>query len=179
MLKHTNCINTSAKIASVPIFLALEIRQIPVIFTWLDLQNLGLLDMAVSSSNARKLWLIILKSVDCKAIGIWHHSHASIVWMILRSVRVTQILVSLKHRGRVSDLTFEAVGINLKRNSCRVEESSDSILSTWEERKCFELIDISQCYGITDIGVSALGHGCGHLQTINLSDCRGITDIGL
>jgi hypothetical protein len=33
--------------------------------------------------------------------------------------------------------------------------------------------------GIADIGVLALGHGCGQLQMINLSKCRGITDIGI
>ena len=32
---------------------------------------------------------------------------------------------------------------------------------------------------LSDMGVSALGHGCGQLQTINLSGCRGIRHISL
>jgi hypothetical protein len=40
-------------------------------------------------------------------------------------------------------------------------------------------IDLYDCQGITDIGVSALGHGCGQLQEIDLSGCQGVTDIGV
>ena len=42
-----------------------------------------------------------------------------------------------------------------------------------------QTIDLSYCDGITDMGVSALGDGCGQLQTIDLSDCRRITDMGV
>jgi hypothetical protein len=35
------------------------------------------------------------------------------------------------------------------------------------------------CKHITGEGVTALGHGCGQLQTIFLNDCSRITDIGL
>ena len=32
---------------------------------------------------------------------------------------------------------------------------------------------------MTDAGVSALGVGCGQLQSINLSCCDGVTDAGV
>ena len=32
---------------------------------------------------------------------------------------------------------------------------------------------------MTDVGVSALGHGCGRLQVINLRDCNLVTDVGV
>ena len=134
-----------------PTFLALENRQIPFICTWLDVQSLGLLDMAVSSSGARKLWLQILKSIACKSIDTWRHSHTSIRWAILRSILLTQILVDHKHRDKLSDLTFEAVGINRSTTSYGEERSNDGILSIWG--------------------------GCEYLKSANLSNCQGITDI--
>jgi hypothetical protein len=92
--------------------LAVEIQQIPVLCAWLDLQSLSVLDVAVSSSSARKTWLLMLKSITCDAIDVWHHSLLSIRWLMFRDIRVTQILVNRKHRDKISDLTFEAIGIN-------------------------------------------------------------------
>ena len=40
------------------------------------------------------------------------------------------------------------------------------------QRKESITIDLSGCGGITDVGVSAVGHGCPLLQEINLSHCR-------
>ena len=65
--KHSSCINLRTA-SSLSTFLALENRQIRFICTWLDVQSLGLLDIAVSSSGVRKLWLQILKSIACKSI---------------------------------------------------------------------------------------------------------------
>jgi hypothetical protein len=183
MSMHSRYIGTRATSSCVlPIFLAVEIRQIPIFCPWLDAQSLSNLDMAVSSHSARKQWLIILKSITCKAINEWRHSYSSMMWVIKRKVRVTRILVNATHRDSVSDLTFEAVSIQCDPTSCdcvKVKGDYDSILLTWEERKYLQSIDVSKCWDITDIGLSALGLGCGQLQTINLSDCRSITDIGL
>ena len=162
MLKHTDCIKLGTA-PSLPFFLALENRQIPIICPWLDMQSLVRLDVAVSSTCARKLWLMILESVTCKAIDEWHHCYSSMMWAILRSIRITHILVKFSHRDRISKLIFEAVGI----------------LSIWKERRYLESIDLSGCRGITDVGVSALGHGCGQLQAINLSGCNRVTNIGV
>jgi Leucine Rich repeat len=174
MLKPSTCISMSAT-PSLPILLSLEIRQLPLICIWLPAQNLGVLDMAVSSYSARKLWLTMLKSISWNVNDAWHHSHSSMIWVILRSI--SQILVNLKHRDRVSDLTFESVGINRGEKSCGEGESGDSILSIWKERKYLKSVNLSRCRGITDMGVSALGDGCGQLQTINLNRCEGVTDM--
>ena len=148
---------------SLPLFLALEDRQIPFICVWLDMQSLGRLDVSVSSSCTRKLWLMILESITCKAIDMWHHCYSSMMWAILRRIRLTHIQVNWKHRDRICELIFEAVGI----------------LSIWKERRYLESIDLNHCWGITDMGVSALVDGCGQLHTINISGIWSITDIGL
>ena len=111
--------------------------------------------MAVSSYSARKLWLTILKSISWKVNDAWHLSHSSMIMVILRSISTTQILVNLKHRDRVSDLTFESVSINRGQKSCGEGESGDSILSVWKERKYLNSVNLSHCHGITDMGVSA------------------------
>jgi hypothetical protein len=80
MLKPRTCISTSAT-PSLPLFLSLEIRRIHFIYVWLDVQNFGVLDMAVSSYSGRKLWLTMLKSISWKAIDAWQHSHSSMIWV--------------------------------------------------------------------------------------------------
>jgi hypothetical protein len=146
---------------------------------WLDVQNLGLLDIALSSNIARKQWLIILSSNTCKAIDGWHHSHLSMRWVIKRNICVTQLLVNLKYRDTISDLTFQAVGINGSQTVRDEEVKGESNLSIWKESKYLLSIDLTRCRGITDMALSALGHGCGQLQTMNISACFGVTDIGL
>ena len=92
---------------------------------------------------------------------------------------MTQVLVDLNHKDRVSDVTFVAVGIACGGISYDDEVKSDSIWSIWEERKYLLSINLSGCQGITDMGISALGRGCGQLHTINLSGCDDITDMGV
>jgi Leucine Rich repeat len=177
MSKQTS--DTRATVMSLPIFLTLETQQIPVICVWLNVQELVLLDMAVSSYSVRKEWLIILKFIMCKAIDGWRHSHSSIRWAIKRGIPVTHVFVGLKHRDTVSDITFEAVDINVSPYLCEKVVRVDDSLTIWEGHKYLLSIDLSGCKGITVIGLSALGHGCDQLQTINLCGCQGITDAGL
>ena len=40
-------------------------------------------------------------------------------------------------------------------------------------------IDLRGCTDITDIGVSALAHGCSQLQSINIMNCWGFTYTGV
>ena len=178
MSKCMSCIDAIAKLR-LPIFVAIESRHIPVLCTWLNVESLGVLDIAVSSHGARKPWLIILKSISCHAIDVWRHSHSSMIWMMLRGIHVTQVLVDHDHKDSVSDVTFVAVGITCGGMTCVDKLKSDSIWSIWEERKNLLTINLDGCRGITDISVSALGRGCGQLQTIDLNHCEGITDMGV
>jgi hypothetical protein len=100
---------------SLPIFLAVEIRHIPVLCVWLSMETLGVLDIAVSSCSARKPWLNVLKSIKCQAIDVWRHSHSSMRWVMMRSIHVAQVIADHKYDNRLSDHTFVAVGINNSR----------------------------------------------------------------
>ena len=178
MSKCISCIDTVATLC-LPIFLAIESRYIPFLCTWLNVESLGVLDIALSSHSARKPWLIILKSISCQAIDVWRHSHSSMIWMMLRGLHVTQVLVDHDHQDGVSDETFVAVGITCGGISHDYDVKGDSIWSIWEERKYLLSIDLSCCQNITDVGVSALGDGCDQLHTIDLSGCDSITDMGV
>jgi hypothetical protein len=45
--------------------------------------------------------------------------------------------------------------------------------------KIFIKLFCSKCQRITDVGISALAHGCRQLEWINLDSCEGITDVGI
>jgi F-box and leucine-rich repeat protein 2/20 len=62
--------------------------------------------------------------------------------------------------------------------SCDQINSSNK-LSICEGRKYLETLRRDCCEGITDIGVSPLGHACCQLQSIDLCGCHGLTDVGL
>ena len=156
-----------------------EILNMPVLFTWLKVESLGVLDIAMSSHSAREPWLITLKTVGRQAINVWCHSHSSMMWMMLRGIQVDHVLVDLNYKDRVSDVTFVAVGITCDRITCDDDVKGDSIWSIWEERRNLLSINLSCCRGITDIGLSALVAGCSQLHTMKLRDCQGITDIGV
>ena len=111
----------------------------------------------MSSHSAREPWLIILKSISGHAIDVWRHSHSSMIWMMLRGIHVTQMLLDLNHKDRVSDVTFVAVGITCGGISYDDEVKGDSIWSKWEERKYLLSMNLSGCEGITDMGVLAQG----------------------
>ena len=99
----------------------------------------------------------------------------------MRSIRVTQVLVSKKHCNEVSDATFETEtkqGDQTDAVACEREEVSN-IYSLWEGLQYLEVMDLSHCSLITDVGVSALAHGCGQLHTIHLTGCEHVTDIGV
>jgi hypothetical protein len=108
------CIDTRAGLP-LPIFLDLETRQISKISTWPNVPDFGLHDIAVSSNTARRQWLIILKSINCKAMDAWRHSNLSLRWTLLRSMNVSHILANLECGDRICDFTFEAVGSNGSR----------------------------------------------------------------
>ena len=40
-------------------------------------------------------------------------------------------------------------------------------------------IDLTCCRQVIDVGISALGAGCGQLQSIDLTCCREVTDVGI
>ena len=145
------------------------------------MQELGNIDMAVSNHSAREPWLNALKASTSQAVNEWHHSHFSMKWVMMRCIRITQVLAKQDKCVKLSDGTFtlEAVDANVLRSVSCDDMVNNSDMIIWEGCRYLQSINLSRCLGITDIGVSALGHGCGQLQSIDLSSCTSITDIGV
>jgi hypothetical protein len=81
----------------------------------------------------------------------------------MRRLRISHFLVDPRHCFKVSDSTFEAAG------STPIDDvvgTSNSLI--WKGLKYLLSITVSRCWRIIDVGVSALGHGCGQiLETKN------------
>jgi hypothetical protein len=69
------------------------------------------------------------------------------------------MLVNLDLCDKTSDLTFEAVDTNCSGTPFGEEEKEHGLLSKWEGHKYLQSIDLCGCWGITDIGESALSLG--------------------
>jgi hypothetical protein len=145
-----------------------ESLYILLVCNWLNMPELGNLDMAMLNDSSREQWLNIVKVYGLQAVNEWHHCHLSLRWAIMRSIRLSNILVNPKQRIKLSDSTFEAKNINGNRSEYGVDAMNVRKLTIWEECKYLQSIDLSNCDGITDITVSAIGHGCDQLQSISV-----------
>jgi hypothetical protein len=81
MSERASYIDASAA-APLPILLILESQQTPIFLDWLNFVT-------------RKQWLVILKSINCRAFDVWLHSHSLMRWIMMRSIRFTQVLWNL------------------------------------------------------------------------------------
>ena len=76
---------------------------------------------------------------------------------------------------KVCDSALEAIGTNVFCDDMITGRK----MIIWNGSKYLKSIDLNHCVRITDIGVSALGHGCGQMESIDLNHCVRITDIGV
>jgi hypothetical protein len=88
--------------------------EILVCSNWLNMLELGNLDIAMSNHGARELWLNMLKVDGSQAVNKWRQSHFSLRWIIMRFIRISQILVNPKHCLQLYDITFEVSGTTSK-----------------------------------------------------------------
>jgi hypothetical protein len=130
---------------------------------WLNLLELGNLDMGILNHSLRKPWLNILKGASPEAANVWLHSHLSMKWIITRSIRISQVLLDHKHCFKLSDGTFEAIGVNDLRSASIDSFVTATKLLPSEGYNYLRSIDLTNCRYITDVALSALAHGCHQL----------------
>ena len=178
------------------------------LLSWLDIDSICCLDIAVGNKNERSIWLRSLHSIDSKRIDEYNHCHNSIRWLITRGARATKI----RSDRRITDQTFAGVGkvplqgfpqltaIDFSRNFSIMETIDrllDGIFSDdadgWSDvdvsdiclsaiaQGCPQLtaINLDSCTAVTDAGISAIAQGCPLLTFIDLSRNKKISDIGL
>ena len=161
------------------------------LLSWLDIGSISSLDIAVGNKSERLQWVKCLGEIESKAINEYRHSHSSLRWLITRGARTISIYNRSGGGCDINDRTF--LGLNLSSTAQSLDRhGSNYLMDTVGENfnmggtgvqgishnVLLSLILIS-CSKLTDVGVSAIAHGCPQLTTINLSECVSITDVGI
>ena len=178
-----------------------------ILLSWLDIRSIRRLDTAVGNKDERLMWLTSLHSIDSKAIDEYKHCHLSIMWLIMRGARATSIRTR-RSNNQITDMTFAGVGILCTQNVDLVNQGFLSWFGkncdtcqgflSWLRMNCVTSnglnkavfvnkqglsqvtsIDLHNCQGISDVGVSAIAQGCPLLTSIDLFGCHHISDVGV
>ena len=124
------------------------------ILSYLSMGNLCRLDIAVTNTASRVIWLGILRGKNHCTINYHKHNHESIRWLIARGIS--------PERLEANDNIGTACKIN-GRTLLGLDISS--------------LRNISLCNSkIVDEEVSLVAHGCPKLTEISLLNCHDITE---
>ena len=165
-----------------PLFLSVLSFDVHIQFIslWLDMRSLATLDVVVSNNASRPYWMTLLHSLRGSVIDDWGHSMSSLTWLITRGIFARRVQMKVDAwRVRGCDLllleTDEIVHLGL--DGCRNLDDQDVMNMV---NKCGKLTSMSltRCDMVTDTGVSALGAGCGQLQSIVLASYN-VTDAGV
>ena len=167
------------------------------LLSWLDIDSIRTLDIAIGNAEERLLWLRSLHMIDSKAIDEYEHCHSSIRWLIMRGARVTRIRAKNLRYGsnqKITDQTIIGVdilparnvnlvdGIFLSSSQINCETTNDVGVGVPVKKQLnsqLTAIDLSECMRITDAGVLAIAQNCPHLTSLDLSNNFVLSDIGL
>ena len=122
--------------------------------SYLSIQSICRLDVAVSDTTSRVTWLGILCMVNHYTIDEYSHSNQSIRWLVRRGMRLIKLTV--RGGGGYGDKVYGSTLLGLNVSSLRY-------------------ISLSHC-DIGDNEVLLIAHGCPHLVEISLSKCQEVTD---
>jgi F-box and leucine-rich repeat protein 2/20 len=127
---------------------------VPIIMSWLDLRDYGLLDLALTNVVERKRWMICISLAQLKSnLGTIQCTHSLLRWLIKRKMQPE--VIRCCYPAVIDDRSF--VGID--NNSLHTIHLSNN--------------------DITDTGLLMIAQGCSQLEDITLSYCKRITDKGL
>ena len=155
--------------STTPSFLASLGDDLKILFLslWLDVRSLSTLDVAVSCHRLRPCWMTLLQSLRSPTVDGWGHGLSSLMWLSKRGIRASKVQMKMDtSRVRVCDIfvvdTSDLVTLGLRecyntRDQCVVD-----IINRCPKLRC---IDLGGCRLVTDAGISALGAGCGQLQS--------------
>ena len=167
------------------------------LLSWLGIDSIRTLDIAIGNAEERLLWLRSLHMIDSKAIDEYEHCHSSIRWLIMRGARVTRIRAKNLRYGSNQEITDQTIigvdilparnvnlvdGIFLSSSQINCETTNDVGVGVPVKKQLnsqLTAIDLSECMGITDAGVLAIAQNCPHLTSLDFSNNFLLSDIGL
>ena len=179
-----------------------------LLFQWLDVSSLAMLDVAVSSKSSRQYWMTLLGSLRSTSMDKMNHSALLLMWLIQRGICVSRVQMKANawrepecdlSRLNKSELVYLGLdGCSSVTDECilkavkgQIEDYgndlngdnklTDAGVSALENvYGQLKSTVLRWCDKVTDAAdVSALSCGCGKLQSIDLSNCSNITDAGV
>ena len=125
---------------------------------WLVMKDICALDQAITSTDLREHWLLLLQTIKYNAsFEAWEHSQQSIRWMISRHVSLYHMVVKFTD---IKSNTFA----NFKM----------STLKSFRTRNTEDFHRTS--YRVIDKCLVNIGQGCPNLETIHLGDFITLTE---
>lgn len=126
------------------------------IFTFLSIQDLCHIDMAVSNHLLRSLLFQIYPALRLKH-SVGGVDSNELTWFFKRSISLKSIKISPK--SSAAEIT--------------------DIIQLLGQTEDVHMLDFTGCYHITDAAIIALSQNCSELTTVDLSECTQITDISI
>lgn len=80
------------------VFLLNEDVSLLLLSDWLGFGSIGALDVAITNRTTRVLWLQRVRSVSEGDVINWQHSHSSVRWLVMRSLRISSMRMKREYR---------------------------------------------------------------------------------
>ena len=145
------------------------------ILSYLGMKDVCRLDIAVTNSAARIIWMSSLQVTNQRTMNECTHNSGSIRWLVTRGVRLESLKVK---DGRWFTLRMKCsalLGLDLSLlrdvsfRNCNIGD--EEVIALAQECPHLSEICLHSCKNITDIGVSAIADNCPLLNSIDLSKC--------
>ena len=153
------------------------------ILGYLNIESISQLDIAVTNTAARVIWLSSLLVSCHRTVNECKHSDGSIRWVVARGIRLEKLKVrdSQRFTCRINGSTLLGLNVSLLRDvsfrECDIGD--DEIITLAHDCPYLSEICLYGCVRVTDASIIALSKGCIRLTAIDIGKCTNITDDGL
>ena len=153
------------------------------ILNYLCIRSICSVDIAVTNTAARDIWLWSLHVANHGTISEYRHCPRSIRWLIERGMRLESLTVrdGQWDADRLNGITVLGLNKSLLRyvsfGKCNIGDTE--VLSIAHDCPNLSKISLDGCNGITDASVITLAKCCQQLVSMNIGGCGNITDKGL
>ena len=153
------------------------------ILSYLGIGSICHIDIAVTNTRERTIWLAILSAHYLATLSEYEHCKESVRWLVKRGIRLE--ILKIKDKGleidRIDGSTLLGLNMSSLRyvsfDGCSVRDEEVLLMANG----CPQLAEIclSDCDGVTDASLISLGRCCNQLISIDVGRCKIITDRGL
>ena len=153
------------------------------ILRYLSIESICQLDVAVTNTAARVVWMSSLQLSNYNTISERQHCKSSIRWLVTRGIRLESLKISNGQwfKRRLNGSAFLGLNVSLLRNlsfrDCNIGD--EEVISLAHDCPYLSEICLYDCQRISDASIVGLANWCVHLIAIDIGKCMNITDDGL